>query len=466
MDEQKENHSVEEKQEELEERVENELISALNRKDKDAVLKLVEDSHPIDLAYALEEASDSDIVFLATILPDQQMAEIIEQADDELQVRIMKLFDLNKILNIFQHMSKDDIVDILGDMPANRRKELVKLMKSSDQEVIRNLLGYGESTAGGIMTTEYISMRNSHTVSQALEKVKEIAPKTEELNILYVLNEKKQLVGTVSLRELLVAKNYDTLNDIMEDNVISVEPEADQEDVARLVSKYDLHAIPVVNKRKGMLGIITVDDVMEGMEEEATEDFEKMAAMLPSEKPYLKTGVFTLAKNRIPWLLILMLSSTITGGILVKYENAFAAIPLLVSFIPMLMDTGGNSGSQSSTMIIRGMAIGDVEPSDILKVVWKEVRVGVIVGFVLAVVNFIRLMIQYPGNTMICVTVVISLFCTVIVAKTIGCTLPIGAKVLKLDPAIMASPMITTIVDAVSLMVYFNLACHLLDMTV
>lgn len=190
MDEQKENHSVEEKQEELEERVENELISALNRKDKEAVLKLVEDSHPIDLAYALEEASDSDIVFLATILPDQQMAEIIEQADDELQVRIMKLFDLNKIIRIFQHMSKDDIVDILGDMPANRRKELVKLMKSSDQEVIRNLLGYGESTAGGIMTTEYISMRSSLTVSQALEKVKEIAPKTEEINILYVLNEK------------------------------------------------------------------------------------------------------------------------------------------------------------------------------------------------------------------------------------------------------------------------------------
>ena len=224
--------------------------------------------------------------------------------------------------------------------------------------------------------------------------------------------------------------------------------------------------MPVVDSEDRLVGTITVDDVMEVMEEEATEDFEKMAAMLPSEKPYLKTGVFTLAKNRIPWLLILMLSSTITGGILVKYENAFAAIPLLVSFIPMLMDTGGNSGSQSSTMIIRGMAVGDIEPKDILKVVWKEVRVGLIVGFVLAVVNFIRLMIQYPGNTMICLTVVMSLFCTVIVAKTIGCTLPIGAKVLKLDPAIMASPMITTIVDAVSLMVYFNLACHLLDMTV
>ena len=205
---------------------------------------------------------------------------------------------------------------------------------------------------------------------------------------------------------------------------------------------------------------------MDVMEEEATEDFEKMAAMLPSEKPYLKTGVFTLAKNRIPWLLILMLSSTITGGILVKYENAFAAIPLLVSFIPMLMDTGGNSGSQSSTMIIRGMAVGEVEPADILKVMWKEIRVGMLCGLSLALVNFVRLMIQYPGQVLICLTVVISLFCTVIIAKTIGCVLPIAAKTIHLDPAIMASPMITTIVDAVSLMVYFNLACHLLDMTV
>ena len=231
-----------------------------------------------------------------------------------------------------------------------------------------------------------------------------------------------------------------------------------------MMNKYGLLCIPVVDSEDRLVGIITVDDVMEVMEEEATEDFEKMAAMLPSEKPYLKTSVFQLARNRIPWLLILMLSSTITGAILVKYETAFAAVPLLVSFIPMLMDTGGNSGSQSSTMVIRGMALGEIEPSDVLKVLWKEIRVGFMVGFVLAVVNFIRLMIQYPGNTMICVTVVISMFATVVAAKTIGCTLPIGAKVLKLDPAIMASPMITTIVDAVSLMVYFNLACHLLDM--
>lgn len=359
MDEQKENHSVEEKQEELEERVENELISALNRKDKDAVLKLVEDSHPIDLAYALEEASDSDIVFLATILPDQQMAEIIEQADDELQVRIMKLFDLNKIIRIFQHMSKDDIVDILGDMPANRRKELVKLMKSSDQEVIRNLLGYGESTAGGIMTTEYISMRNSLTVSQALEKVKEIAPKTEELNILYVLNEKKQLVGTVSLRELLVAKNYDTLNDIMEDNVISVEPEADQEDVARLVSKYDLHAIPVVNKRKGMLGIITVDDIIDVIEEENTEDMLKMGGV--SKEEDVDSTVLESVKLRLPWLLINLVTAFLASSVVSLFEDTISQVVALAAAMPIVAGMGGNAGTQTLAVVVRGLALGDIK---------------------------------------------------------------------------------------------------------
>lgn len=339
MDEQKENHSVEEKQEELEERVENELISALKCKDEKAVRRLMEDAHPIDIAYALEEASDSEILFLASLLTDQQMAEIIEQADDELQVRIMKLFDLNKILNIFQHMSKDDIVDILGDMPANRRKELVKLMKTSDQEVIRNLLGYGESTAGGIMTTEYISMRASLTVSQALEKVKEIAPKTEEINILYVLNDKKQLVGTVSLRELLVAKNYDTLQDIMEDNVISVEPESDQEDVARLVSKYDLHAIPVVNKRKGMLGIITVDDIIDVIEEENTEDMLKMGGV--SKEEDVDSTVMESVRLRLPWLLINLVTAFLASSVVSLFEDTISQVVALAAAMPIVAGMGG-----------------------------------------------------------------------------------------------------------------------------
>ena len=240
-------------------------------------------------------------------------------------------------------------------------------------------------------------------------------------------------------------------------------PDNTLQDADNLMAKFRISGVPITENGR-LVGIITVDDVMDVMEQEATEDFEKMAAMLPSEKPYLKTGVFQLARNRIPWLMILMLSSMVTGGILLKYENAFSVIPLLVTFIPMLMDTGGNSGSQASTMIIRGMAVGEVEPADILKVMWKEIRVGMLCGLSLALVNFVRLMIQYPGQVLICLTVVISLFCTVIIAKTIGCVLPIAAKTIHLDPAIMASPMITTIVDACSLMIYFQLACHLLNM--
>ena len=287
---------------------------------------------------------------------------------------------------------------------------------------------------------------------------------SETIYTCYVMDEGRHLDGVVTVKDLLMNPYETKVGDIMDTHVIKAYTTEDQEQVADTMNKYDLLSLPVVDSEDRLVGIVTVDDVMDVMEEEATEDFEKMAAMLPSEKPYLKTGVFQLAKNRIPWLLILMLSSTITGGILLKYENAFAAVPLLVSFVPMLMDTGGNCGSQSSTMIIRGMAVGEIAVTDILRVVWKEVRVGVLVGVVLSLVNFIRLMLQYPGNTMICLTVVLSLFCTVVAAKTIGCVLPIAAKTLKMDPAIMASPLITTIVDAVSLMVYFDLACRLLDM--
>ena len=248
----------------------------------------------------------------------------------------------------------------------------------------------------------------------------------------------------------------------MDTHVIKAVTTDDQEEVMDSFQRYDLLSLPVVDQENRLVGIITVDDIVDVMEQEATEDFEKMAAMVPSEKPYLKTGVFQLAKNRILWLLILMVSSMVTGGILARYENAFAVIPLLVTFIPMLTDTGGNAGSQSSTLIIRGMAVGEIEPSDILKVLWKELRVGAVVGVLLGAVNYVRLVIMYPGNEMLCLTVVLSLFGTVVLAKTIGCMLPIAAKVLKLDPAIMAAPLITTIVDAFSLVIYFQLACSLL----
>ena len=412
----------------------------------------------VDIASFIEELDSERTVIVFRMLPKALATEVFAELPVDKQSHIINSITDKELSEIVEELYVDDAVDLVEELPATVVRRVLQNTKPETRKLINQFLNYPENTAGSIMTAEYVGLKKTMTVEQCFAYIRHHAVDSETIYTCYVMDEKRMLDGVVTVKDLLL-QPYERL-------VIKAQTTDDQEQVADTMNKYGLLSMPVVDSEDRLVGIITVDDVMEVMEEEATEDFEKMAAMLPSEKPYLKTGVFTLAKNRIPWLLILMLSSTITGGILVKYENAFAAIPLLVSFIPMLMDTGGNSGSQSSTMIIRGMAIGDVEPSDILKVVWKEVRVGVIVGFVLAVVNFIRLMIQYPGNTMICVTVVISLFCTVIVAKTIGCTLPIGAKVLKLDPAIMASPMITTIVDAVSLMVYFNLACHLLDMTV
>ena len=400
----------------------------------------------VDIASFIEELDSERTVIVFRMLPKALATEVFAELPVDKQSHIINSITDKELSEIVDELYVDDAVDLVEELPATVVRRVLQNTKPETRKLINQFLNYPENSAGSIMTAEYIGLKKNMTVEQCFAYIRHHAVDSETIYTCYVMDEKRMLDGVITVKDLLLQPYERQVGDIM--------------------NKYGLLSMPVVDSEDRLVGIITVDDVMEVMEEEATEDFEKMAAMLPSEKPYLKTGVFTLAKNRIPWLLILMLSSTITGGILVKYENAFAAIPLLVSFIPMLMDTGGNSGSQSSTMIIRGMAVGDIEPKDILKVVWKEVRVGLIVGFVLAVVNFIRLMIQYPGNTMICLTVVMSLFCTVIVAKTIGCTLPIGAKVLKLDPAIMASPMITTIVDAVSLMVYFNLACHLLDMTV
>ena len=278
----------------------------------------------------------------------------------------------------------------------------------------------------------------------------------------YVTDAGRRLEGVLTIKELLLARDEQHIADIMETEVITAETTEDQEEAVARMMKYDFISLPVVDKEGRLVGIVTVDDVMDVMEEEATEDFEKMAAMAPSEKPYLKTGVFTLAKHRILWLLVLMISGMITGGILGQYEAAFAAMPLLVTFIPMLTDTGGNAGSQSSTLVIRGMAVGDIELRDFLRVFWKEFRVSLLVGAVLSAVNFVRLIITYPGNEMIALTVALALFVTVLLAKTVGGVLPMAAKLVHADPAIMAAPLITTIVDAISLVVYFKIASALL----
>lgn len=312
------------------------------------------------------------------------------------------------------------------------------------------------------MTAEYIGLKKYMNVEQAFAYIRAHGVDKETIYTCFVTDAQRRLEGVVTIKDLLMNPYDMKIQDIMDENVIKAVTTEDQEEVVDLFNKYDLMCLPVVDHEDRLVGIVTVDDVVDVMEEEATEDIEKMAAMLPSDKPYLKTGILELARNRIVWLTVLMLSSMITGSILTHYETAFAALPLLVSFVPMLTGTGGNAGSQSSTTVIRAMTIGDVEPKDILKIVWKEIRVAVVVGIILASLNFIRLMVQYPGETMVCITVVVSLVVTIILAKTIGCTLPILAQILHLDPAIMAAPLISTIVDACSLIVYFQIACRLL----
>ena len=418
----------------------------------------------VDVAAFMEELDSERTVIVFRMLPKDLAMDVFAELPVENQQHIINSITDQELSEIMEELYVDDAVDMEEELPAAVVRRVLKSTTPDTRKLINQFLNYPENSAGSIMTAEYVGLKKTMTVEECFAYIRKHAVDSETIYTCYVMDEGRHLDGVVTVKDLLMNPYETKVGDIMDTHVIKAYTTEDQEQVADTMNKYDLLSLPVVDSEDRLVGIVTVDDVMDVMEEEATEDFEKMAAMLPSEKPYLKTGVFQLAKNRIPWLLILMLSSTITGGILLKYENAFAAVPLLVSFVPMLMDTGGNCGSQSSTMIIRGMAVGEIAVTDILRVVWKEVRVGVLVGVVLSLVNFIRLMLQYPGNTMICLTVVLSLFCTVVAAKTIGCVLPIAAKTLKMDPAIMASPLITTIVDAVSLMVYFDLACRLLDM--
>ena len=422
------------------------------------------EEQPANIAEYFEELTAEKQLFIFRLLSKDVAAEVFSYMDNDTQEHIVQSITDREVRNIVDEMFLDDTVDFLEEAPANLVKKVLRNTDAGTRQLINRFLNYPENSAGSLMTIEFVRLRANMTVAKALSEIKRVGMDKETIYTCYVTDAQRKLLGVIPLRTLICAEDDSLVGDLMEDDVISVHTLDDQEEVANIFKKYNWMALPVTDTEGRLVGIITVDDVMDVMEQEATEDFEKMAAMLPSEKPYLKTGVFQLARNRIPWLMILMLSSMVTGGILLKYENAFSVIPLLVTFIPMLMDTGGNSGSQASTMIIRGMAVGEVEPADILKVMWKEIRVGMLCGLSLALVNFVRLMIQYPGQVLICLTVVISLFCTVIIAKTIGCVLPIAAKTIHLDPAIMASPMITTIVDACSLMIYFQLACHLLNM--
>ena len=438
------------------------LLELLERRDLHALRAALLEENEVDIAEFLEELPQDKIVVVFRALTKEMAAEVFSNLEADTQQVIIQSATDQEVSAIVEELYVDDAVDMLEELPANVVKRVLKAARPDTRKLINQFLNYPDNSVGSIMTAEFTDLKQSMTVSQAIAHIRRTGENSESVYTCYVTDAGRRLEGVLTIKELLLAKDEQLIADLMETDVITAETTEDQEEAVARMMKYDFISLPVVDKEGRLVGIVTVDDVMDVMEEEATEDFEKMAAMAPSEKPYLKTSVLSLAKHRILWLLVLMISGMITGGILGQYEAAFAAMPLLVTFIPMLTDTGGNAGSQSSTLVIRGMAVGEIQLKDFAKVFWKELRVSMLVGVVLSAVNFVRLIITYPGNYMVALTVALALFVTIMLAKTVGGVLPMAAKLCHADPAIMAAPLITTIVDAISLVVYFRIACTLL----
>lgn len=416
----------------------------------------------VDIAMILEEIDKKNMLTLFRLLPKNIAADVFSYMSNDMQQYIIQSITDEEMLNMMDNLYFDDVIDLLEEMPANVVKKLLKNTDENKRRLINQFLNYNEDSAGSIMTIELVDLKKEMTVEQAIERIRKIGIDKQTINTCYVTDSNKKLEGIISIRKLILNDKNALVKNIMKENYVSINTFDDQEFVASQFKKYDLTSMPVVDKEHRLVGIITIDDIVDIIDKETTEDFQKMAAMEPSEEEYLKTGVFQLAKHRIIWLLVLMVSAFFTGNIIRKSEDVLQSVVILASFIPMLMDTGGNSGSQSSTLIIRGLALGEIELKDISKVMWKEFGVSLIVGTVLSIVNFLRIYFMEKVDLMVAVTVCISLFCTVILAKVVGGILPIIAKKLKLDPAIMASPLITTIVDAVALLIYFGVAKVLL----
>ena len=432
------------------------FIKLLAQREFKAVRSILDVMNEVDIASLLSTLSDKELALAFRLIPKDKAAEVFSNMDTSMQTYLVTMFTEKELKELLDDLYMDDTVDMLEELPANLVKRILATVSASDRSMINQLLNYPEDSAGSIMTTEYVDLREEMTVGQAMAHIKKTGIHKETIYTCYI-TERRKLVGIVSAKDLMTTDDDVPIKDLMETEIISVYTHSDQEQVAQLFTKYDLLALPVIDQDGRMVGIVTFDDAMDVMVDEATEDITKMAAINPSEKTYFETSVLQHAKNRIPWLLILMFTSIITGTIITRYENAFAAIPLLVSFIPMLMDTGGNCGSQSATLIIRGIALDEIRFTDLFKVMFKEFRISLIVGAFLAVANGVRIFIQYH-NPGLAVVITCSLMGTVIMAKLVGCTLPLLAKKVNLDPAIMASPLITTLVDTFSILIYFNIA--------
>ena len=439
-----------------------ELIELIDNKKIHSAKELVQDMNEADIASMLAHLPSRYQVIVFRILPKEAAADTFAFLESDIQEVLIRAFSDRELSEIVDNLYVDDTVDMLEEMPASVVKRILKHTDPETRKIINEIMNYPEDSAGSIMTTEYVSLKKNMTVEQSFERIRKLAIDKETIYTCYVTNEQNILQGIVTVKDLLLSSYSDIIGDIMETNIISVNTLDDKENVVHNFDKYDFLAMPVVDKENRLVGIVTFDDAMDVMQDENTEDIEKMAAIMPTDKPYMKTGIFETYKKRIPWLLLLMISATFTGSIIQHYENALGTYVVLTAFIPMLMDTAGNAGSQASVTIIRGLSLNEIEFKDIFKIQLKELLVALICGLTLAVANFAKLLIIDRVSVQIAFIVCATLTIVVVVAKFVGCTLPILAKKIGFDPAVMASPFITTIVDAISLLVYFQIASHLL----
>ena len=447
----------------LEKRVE-ELRALLDTKQYTGLRQELMELNEADIAAIMEAMEEKEMLKIFRILPKDLAADVFAYMEVENQQFIITSLSERDAANIIDNLMADDATDLLEEMPANVVKKLLSLASPETRRDINLLLRYPEDSAGSIMTVEYIDLKENLTVANAIDRIRNKGLDSETINICYVLDSRRKLIGTVALRYLLLSSAEDVIGDIMNENVISINTMMDQEEVARQFQKYDFTAMPVVDQENRLVGIITVDDIVDILTQEATEDIEMMAAIVPTDKPYMRTGIWETWMKRIPWLMLLMVSSTFTERIISSAEDALSACVVLTAYIPMLMGTGGNAGGQSSGTIIRGLSLNEIEFEDMLKVVWKELRVAFLCGLTLFVVCFAKLMLFDKVGMSIAIVICITLVCTLLIAKTVGAVLPMLAQKIGLDPAVMASPFITTIVDALSLIIYFNVAVNLLGL--
>lgn len=438
------------------------ILELLENKDFPQLGNLLKDMNPADVAELFEDLPREKMALVFRLLPKELAADAFAYMNPDEQTVLVEAFSDKELHDVVNELYVDDAADMIEEMPANLVKRILRHTDAETRVLINQILNYPKDSAGSIMTMEYVDLKRGMTVEEAFDRIRAIGVEKETVYTCYVTDSRRKLKGIVTVKDLLLAPKNELIRNIMETNIIYVSTHTDKEEVASLFGKYDFLAVPVVDNEERLVGIVTVDDAIDVIQDEATEDIEMMAAITPTDKPYMKTGVFATWKKRIPWLLLLMISATFTGSIITSFEDALSASIVLTGFIPMLMDTGGNAGSQASVSIIRGLSLGEIEYKDIGRILWKEARVAFLCGVSLAAANFVKLLLIDRVTISVAIVVCSTLVVTVLAAKLVGCSLPVLAKRIGFDPAVMASPFITTIVDALSLLIYFRIACAVL----